>query len=74
MDGIVGVVGQSRGVISFDNHATAGVVDVSVPVESMIQVAPWDKLDMVVSHMVLQVVQQPLPLCALVLWHIALSR
>ena len=31
-----------KGVISFDNHATAGVVDVSVPVESMVLVAPWD--------------------------------
>ena len=35
LDGIVGVVRRSRGVISFDNHA-------SVPVESMVQVAPWD--------------------------------
>ena len=42
LDGIVGLVGRSRGVISFDNHATAGVVDVSVPVESMVLVAPWD--------------------------------
>lgn len=42
LEGIVGVVGRSRGAISFDNHATAGVVDVCVPVESMVQVALWD--------------------------------
>ena len=42
LDGTIGCVGDTAGIISFDNYATCGIIDNSVKVESMTVVCPWD--------------------------------
>lgn len=43
LDGIIGQIGNGvDAIISFDNYATVGIVDESIDVSHMTQVAEWD--------------------------------